>query len=99
MTEEEHVEGVDDEEIDMGQTVLRCERQTLHRLPGTKALVFAFKTYTYPIEELRDEGSGEELADAIEGLGKGNVPEITVYKRQVVWGKKVAAYLRGNANS
>lgn len=98
MTEEEHAGGVEDEEIDMSQTVLRCERQTLHRLPSTKALVFAFKTYTYPIKELRDEGSGEQLAEAIEGLGEGNVPEITVYKRQVVWGKKVAAYLRGHVD-
>lgn len=31
-----------DEEIDLSKTVLRCERQTLHRLPKTRALVFAF---------------------------------------------------------
>lgn len=31
------------EEINLEKTVLRCERQTLHRLPKTKALVFAFK--------------------------------------------------------
>jgi hypothetical protein len=30
------------EEIDLRKTVLRCERQTLHRLPQTRALVFAF---------------------------------------------------------
>jgi hypothetical protein len=30
------------EEIDLAKTVLRCERQTLHRLPRTRALVFAF---------------------------------------------------------
>lgn len=95
MTEEEHEQGTGEEVIDLSQTVLRCERQTLHRLPDTKALIFAFKTYTYPIKELRDEGSGDDLADAIEGLGKGNVPEIMIYKRQVLWGKKVAAYLRG----
>lgn len=83
------------EKIDLSLTVLRCERQTLHRLPKTKALVFAIKTYTYPLSELREEGSGEELAEAIEGLGKGNVPEITVYKKQVVWAPKVTAYLRG----
>ena len=32
-----------EEEIDLNKTVLRCERQTLHRLPKSKALVFAFK--------------------------------------------------------
>ena len=83
------------EEVDIDQTVMRCERQTLHRLPGTGAIMFAFKTYTYPIRQLRDEGSGVALAEATEGLGKGNVPEMTVYKRQVLWGKKVAAFLRG----
>jgi hypothetical protein len=33
----------DEEEIDLDKTVLRCERQTLHRLPRSGALVFAFK--------------------------------------------------------
>ncbi|KAJ4305151.1 hypothetical protein N0V90_000682 [Kalmusia sp. IMI 367209] len=92
MSEEELATGVGQEEVDLSQTVLRCERQTLHRLPETKAIVFAFKTYTYPVRELREEGNGEALADAIEGLGKGNVPEITVYKRQVLWGEKVARF-------
>jgi hypothetical protein len=31
-----------EEDIDLSKTVLRCERQTLHRLPKTGALVFAF---------------------------------------------------------
>ena len=53
------------------------------------------KTYQYPIQELRDEGSGEVLAEAIDGLGTGSVPNITIYKRQVVWGEKVKAFLRG----
>jgi hypothetical protein len=32
----------EEEEVDIKKTVLRCERQTLHRLPQTRALVFAF---------------------------------------------------------
>lgn len=73
---------------------LRCERQTLHRLPKTKALVFAFKTYLYKLSEIKEEGLGEELAQAIDGLGQGNVPAIKFYKRGVVWGDKVKEYLR-----
>ncbi|KAF2028015.1 hypothetical protein EK21DRAFT_102105 [Setomelanomma holmii] len=88
-----------EEEIDLSKTVLRCERQTLHRLPETGALVFAFKTYQYPIRELEDEGSGEALAEAIDGLGRGSVPEVTIYKRQVVWGNKVKAFLRGEIDA
>ncbi|KAK0262679.1 hypothetical protein LTS09_003393 [Friedmanniomyces endolithicus] len=73
---------------------LRCERQTLHRLPKTKALVFAFKTYLYRLDEVKEEGLGPVLAEAIEGLGKGSVPDMAFYKRGVVWGEKVGTYLK-----
>ncbi|KAJ4994071.1 hypothetical protein SVAN01_00548 [Stagonosporopsis vannaccii] len=83
------------QKVDLRTTFVRCERQTLHRLPGSGAVVFAFKTYQYPIQELRDEGSGEALCEAIDGMGTGSAPLMTVYKRQVVWGEKVKAFLRG----
>nr|POF04118.1 hypothetical protein CFP56_21873 [Quercus suber] len=41
---------------------LRCERQTLHRLPHTKALVFAFKTYMYTLDERKGRQGGCILA-------------------------------------
>ena len=81
-------------EVDAGSTFVRSERQTLHRLPGSKALVFAFKTYMYPIQEIKDEGLGEELAEAIDGLQKGNAPGMHFYKRGVVWGEAVKKFLR-----
>lgn len=87
-----------EEEVDLDECVLRCERQTLHRLPESKALVFAFKTYQYALQEIKDEGNGEALASAIEGLGQGSVPGMRVYKREVIWGKKVKAFLRGQEN-
>lgn len=83
-----------EESVQLDKTVVRCERQTLHRLPRTGALVFGFKTYVYPIQQIRNEGNGHILAEAIDGLGRGTVPKITVYKRQVVWGEKVKAFLR-----
>lgn len=73
---------------------LRCERQTLHRLPKSRALVFMFKTYQYRLEDVKADGDGEALAEAISGLTTGNVPEMAFYKRQVVWGDKVVEYLR-----
>ncbi|KAI4662369.1 uncharacterized protein J4E79_004658 [Alternaria viburni] len=105
MQRKQEVEDV--EEIDLNKSVVRCERQTLHRLPKTGALVFAFKldsanenkTYQYPLRELRDEGSGQVLAEAIDGLGLGSVPAMTIYKRQVVWGDKVKAFLRGEIDA
>jgi hypothetical protein len=81
------------EEVVVEDCRLRCERQTLHRLPETKALVFAFKTYMYKLDEIKEEGLGQVLADAIDGLGLGSVPEIAFYKRGVVWGDKVKEYL------
>jgi len=76
------------------QTFVRCERQTLHRLPKSKALVFAFKTYMYPLREIKEEGLGEELAVAIDGLKGGSVPEMHFYKRGGEWGAAVKKYLR-----
>ncbi|WPA99291.1 uncharacterized protein RHO25_003908 [Cercospora beticola] len=73
---------------------LRSERQTLFRLPKTGAIVFSFKTYQYRLEDVKREGYGEELAQAIEGLERGSVPEMAFYKRQVVWGDKVREFLR-----
>ncbi|KIW97720.1 uncharacterized protein Z519_01304 [Cladophialophora bantiana CBS 173.52] len=82
------------EDVDVDKTFLRCERQTLHRLPKSKALVFAFRTYLYPIAQIKEEGKGEELAQAIDGLKEGSVPAMHFYKRGVVWGEAVKRYLR-----
>ena len=73
---------------------LRSERQTLFRLPRSRAVVFSFKTYQYLLEDMKREGYGEDLAKAIEGLSLGNVPEFQYYKRGVVWGDKVVEFLR-----
>ncbi|KAE8448374.1 hypothetical protein EG329_009618 [Mollisiaceae sp. DMI_Dod_QoI] len=83
-----------EEEVNIDTTFLRCERQLLHRLPNTKALCFNFKTYLYPLREIKEEGLGEDLANAIDGLKAGSVPEMHFYKRGVVWGEKVKEYLR-----
>lgn len=57
-------------------------------------MVFAFKTYLYPIEQIRAEGLGPQLAEAIDGLRDGNVPGMHFYKRGAVWGEAVKRYLR-----
>lgn len=85
------------EDVDVDDCFLRCERQTLHRLEKTGAVVFAFKTYLYPVRDVKEEGFGEEMARAIEGFEKGSVSGMRVYKRSVVWGRKVVEFLRGEA--
>lgn len=84
------------QDVDVAKCRLRCERQTLHRLPRTKALVFMFKTYQYRLEDVKAEGGGLELADAIDGLTLGSTPEMAFYKAGVVWGEKVVEYLRSS---
>ncbi|PLB55202.1 hypothetical protein P170DRAFT_461118 [Aspergillus steynii IBT 23096] len=76
------------------QTYVRTERQFVHRLPRTRAVLFSFKTYLYPIRDIKAEGLGETLAQAIDGLQGGNVPGMYYYKRAAVWGDSVQRYLR-----
>lgn len=56
--------------------------------------MFSFKTYLYPVKQLKEEGLGEEFATAIEGLSKGNAPGMWQYKAAVRWGPAVCEYLR-----
>lgn len=49
------------------------------------------------MDTLRDvklEGVGDELVDAIDGLQSGSVPTMNIYKRAPVWGEAVKDYLR-----
>lgn len=84
----------DEEAFEIPDCRLRTERQMLWRLPKTRALVFSFKTYLDTLEEVKAEGSGEDLAAAIEGLKAGSVPEMYFYKRGVIWGERVKEFLR-----
>jgi hypothetical protein len=79
--------------VDGGKYALRMERQTLHRLERTGAMVFGFKTILEPLSELREEGSGPVLADALEGLRTGSSPAMDVYKSGVVWREPLVEYL------
>ncbi|KAK9419593.1 hypothetical protein SUNI508_07329 [Seiridium unicorne] len=84
----------EDIQVDISQARLRVELQTLSRLPKTRALLFSFKTYIYPLEDIKSEGLGSRLADAIEGLDTGNADGMWTYKGGVRWGKSVCIYLR-----
>ncbi|KAK4100411.1 FAD/NAD(P)-binding domain-containing protein [Parathielavia hyrcaniae] len=73
--------------INVEEARVRVELQSLTRLPQTKAALFSFKTYMYPLAEMKAEGLGPQLADAIEGLKAGNAPGMWVYKGGVRWGR------------
>ncbi|OHE92215.1 hypothetical protein CORC01_12451 [Colletotrichum orchidophilum] len=81
-------------EVDAEQVTLRCERQTLHRMMENEdTLVFSFKTYQYPLRQIRDEGGGPALAEAIRGIKSGSVPQIEWYKASMYWADAVVDYL------
>ncbi|KAF3762823.1 hypothetical protein M406DRAFT_46873 [Cryphonectria parasitica EP155] len=90
-----HDEDIDIEKVSSRSSArLRVELQTLSRLPKTRAVLFSFKTHLYTLKEIKAEGLGPELADAIDGLKEGNAPGMWTYKGAVRWGKKVKEYLR-----
>lgn len=80
--------------LSLVQAYARVELQTLSRLPKTRAVLFSFKTYLYSLRELRAEGLGPQVADAIEGLKTGNAPGMWNYKGAPQWGEPVCRYLR-----
>ncbi|XXG93783.1 hypothetical protein Hte_000032 [Hypoxylon texense] len=80
----------EDIEIDIEKAQVRMELQTLTRMPKTRAILFSFKTYLCPVKEIKAEGLGVDLADAIEGLRKGNAPGMWVYKGPIRWAKGLA---------
>jgi len=41
-----------------------------------------------------DEGLGEDLAQAIDGLREGSIPAIFFYKKGAAWSKAVKEFLR-----
>ncbi|KAM7183261.1 Protein of unknown function (DUF3445) domain containing protein [Naviculisporaceae sp. PSN 640] len=86
--------GDSNEDIEAGKLFVRSERQTLRRLPVSKAIVFSLKTYLYPISDTKAAGYGQDLIKAIDGLGTGNAPGMIEYKKSNVWGSKVKAYLQ-----
>jgi hypothetical protein len=84
----------EEDHIDTKTARFRVELQTLTRLPETQAILFSFKTSLYPLEDIKAEGLGPQLADAIEGLKTGNAPGMWVYKGAVRWGRAACEYLR-----
>lgn len=81
-------------EVDLDDTWVRCELQTLFALPKTGARILSVHLYLYPIQEVKDVGLGEEMCRAIDGYGAGNASGFSRYKRVPVWGEIVKKFLR-----
>lgn len=87
-------EGHEEDAFEISNVHVRCELQSLHRLPKTKAVIFAFHTYMYPLEDLKKDGTAQDLVDAIAGLDQGNVPGMAKYKRREEWAARVVEFLK-----
>ncbi|KAF4343939.1 hypothetical protein FBEOM_2096 [Fusarium beomiforme] len=86
-------------DLDPEQVNARCERQTLHRLmENENTLVFTFKTYQYTLRQIRDEGGGPALAEAIRGIKNGSVPASDWYKASVYYGQAIVEYLHSGGS-
>ncbi|RAH39828.1 heme-dependent oxidative N-demethylase family protein [Aspergillus brunneoviolaceus CBS 621.78] len=83
------------EVLDVEKARLRCERQVLFRLPRSNAVVFVVRTYMYPLQEIKEEGSGPRMVEAIAGLKAGSSPGFHFYKRAAVWQRAVSEFLVG----
>jgi hypothetical protein len=65
---------------------IRHERQTLRRLPKSRAILFTVRTFMTPLVDIQDEvDSVRELLGSIRAMP----PEIAKYKARQVWGDVV----------
>lgn len=80
-------------EVDIDDTWVRCELQTLFALPRHDARILSVHLYLYPLREIKQVGLADVMTRAIDGYGKGNAPGFARYKRIPVWGDAVKAYL------
>lgn len=81
-------------DVDLDDTWVRCELQTLFALPKTGGRILSVHLYLYPIREIKEVGLADEMCRAIDGYGSGNAKGFSRYKRVPVWGEAVKAYLR-----
>ncbi|CAK7240541.1 MAG: hypothetical protein STHCBS139747_001983 [Sporothrix thermara] len=84
------------QDVDLDDTWVRCELQTLFALPRHDARILSVHLYLYPIREIKQVGLADVMERAIDGYGKGNVPGFARYKRIPVWGDAVKRYLRSD---
>jgi hypothetical protein len=75
---------------DFEQCFLRVEHQMLTCLPLSKAIMFCVRSYMTPLEQIKKEGDGPRLADAIESMPE----KLGLYKMRQFWGGKVLPWLK-----
>jgi hypothetical protein len=64
------------------------------RFPSRAGGYYRYTCTLYPLQQIKDEGLGEKLCEAIDGLKLGNVPVFWRYKRAPVWQERVKEFLK-----
>ncbi|KAI0844301.1 hypothetical protein F5Y00DRAFT_256115 [Daldinia vernicosa] len=77
------------EDPSLDECYLRVEHQTLTKLPRTGAIIFTVRSYMTPLHQVKAEGDGKALAQAIESMPEG----LGHYKMVQYWGRKVLPWL------
>ncbi|CUM55604.1 unnamed protein product [Debaryomyces fabryi] len=88
-SKDEVVKSIDIGELDFDNCFLRCERQVITCLPILNAKVMTIRTYTTPLLQIKAEGLGNELIQAIDGLNG----DFAHYKNKGAWGQAVKQYM------
>lgn len=91
-TPDEEIVPLKADELDFSNVFLRTERQSLFRLPKTKAMLFTIRTYMTPIEQIRETEPKENSINLI-GAINAMPPAMKQYKRADEWGPAVIDYL------
>ena len=82
----------------VGQAHLRVERQTVRRMPRTGEILFTIRTYVDPLEALRRQPGGRELAlSMFEQIGD-LTPEQIAYKGLSQERERLLAWLKSVGN-
>ncbi|KAI1080207.1 hypothetical protein F5B20DRAFT_589621 [Whalleya microplaca] len=79
----------DKKDPDLDDCFLRVEHQTLVKLPRTSAVIFTVRSYMTPLRQVKAEGDGKALAEAIESMPEG----LGHYKMRQYWGAKILPWL------
>jgi hypothetical protein len=87
--EQGHTVLEEEDRININNTWLRVEHQTLTRLTKTQAVIFCVRSYMTTLHDIKKEGNGPLLAEAIQSMPE----KLGDYKKRPFWHKEVYAFL------
>lgn len=87
-----NLHGDESENLTIDGMFLRVERQTLRRLPRSRALLFGIRTYVTPIRKVTAD---KEVARVLKAQIESYPEDVAGYKNKHVWKRAVMEHLDG----